>query len=160
MTRYLMIRAAALCLAACSAERPPDLTEQPIMTQQGTELQGVLRLGTQLDGMTFMDFRFAGATLGGAALNNFRIEKGELVAEQNGVTLRNTALKNMHLFADWQVKDAHPPQTAVVEYQITDIVAEDMRYDPTNTGNTYLYTIAQNVDNPGSFQPACPADSD
>src|ERR1043166_427400 len=134
MTRYLIIRTAVLCLAACSAERPPDITEQPVMTQQGTELQGILPLGTQLNGMSFKYFQFSGATLNGAPLNNFRIEKGELVAEQNNVTLRNTALKTMHLFAEGEVRDAHPPQTTLVEYTITDIVAEDAIYDPTNSG--------------------------
>jgi len=160
MTRHVVIRIAALCLTACSAEAAQQVDEQPIMTQQGTELQGIVLQGTQVQGMTMRGFRFAGATLDGAALVNLRLDKGELVAERNTVTLRGTALLNAHLFAEAENRNVHPPQSAVVEYQITGVVAEDARYDPTQTGNTFLYTLAQNVDNTGSWQPACPVDSD
>jgi len=163
MPRYIVIRIAVLCLAACATEPVPepgrDVGEQPIMTQQGTELDGLLRQGTQLDGKFIHGFKFAGATLNGAPLVNFRLEKGELIAEQNGVTLRNTALKNTHLFAEAYNRNVQPPQTVNVEYQFSDIVAEDMTNDPTHTGNTFLYTLLQNVDNTGSWQPACPIDS-
>jgi hypothetical protein len=110
--------------------------------------------------MAMQGFRFAGATLNGAALANLRLDKGELVAELNQVTLRGASLVNAHLFADTRNNTVHPPQTAVVEYQITGIVPEDPVYDPTHTGATFLYTLAQNVDNTGSWQPACPVDSD
>jgi hypothetical protein len=160
MTRYIVIRVAALSLAACSADLARDVDEQLIMTQQGTELQGIVLQGTQVQGMTMQGFRFAGATLNGAALVNLRLDKGELVAEQNQVTVRGTALVNAHLFAEAQNRNAHPQQSAIVEYQITGIVAEDPIYDPTHTGGTLLYTLAQNVDNTGSWQPACPVDSD
>lgn len=160
MTRHIIIGITALCVAACVAPAEHDTGEQPIMTQQGTELQGVLLQGTQLQGMFLYGFRFAGATLDGAPLVNLRLDQGELVAEQNQVTLRGTALVNAHLYAEAQNRDVHPPQTAVVEYQITGIAAEDPIYDPTHTGGTFLYTLAQNVDNTGDFQPACPVDSD
>jgi hypothetical protein len=159
MTRYTVIRIAALCLTACSAEPAQGIDEQPVMTQQGTELQGVTLLGTQLQGMIMKGFRFAGATFNGAALVNLRLDKGELIAEQNGVTLRGTALANAHLFAETETPDS-PPQTAVVEYQITAIVEEDAKYDPTNTHGTFLYSLAQNVDHTGTFQQACPVDLD
>src|SRR6185295_13836012 len=100
MTRYIVIRMAVLCLAACAAEPAQSVEDQPFMQQQDTELQGLLLQGSQIQGMSMKGFRFAGATLNGAALVNFRLDKGELVAEQNGVTLRGTALVNAHLFAD------------------------------------------------------------
>jgi hypothetical protein len=50
--------------------------------------------------------------------------------------------------------------TLPVEFRITDIVDEDPKYDPTYTGSTFLYTLEQNVDNTGSWQPACPVDHD
>jgi len=160
MTRYVVTPIVALSLAACAAEPAQGVAEQPFMQLQGTELQGVVLQGTQLQGMTLQGFRFAGATLGGAALANLRLEKGELVAEQNQVTLRGAALVDAHLFAEAQNRNVHPPQNAVVEYQITGIAAEDPIYDPTHTGSTFLYTLAQKVDNTNTWQPACPVDSD
>jgi hypothetical protein len=158
MTRYTVIRIAALCLAACAADLAHDIDEQPVAMQQDAALHGTLLLGTQLQGMTMKGFRFASATRNGTALVNLRIDKGELVAEQNQVTLRGTALVNAHLFADFENRDVNPPQSAVAEYRITGIVAEDAIYDPTHTGNTFLYTLEQNVDNTGSWQLACPVD--
>jgi hypothetical protein len=158
MTRYTVIRIGALCLASCAAEPARDIGEQPIMTQQGTEMSGLLLQGTQLQNKFIRGFRFSGATLNGAPLVNFRLEKGELIAQQGQVTLRGTALVNTRLFAEAYNRNVHPPQTVNVEYQITAIVAENPIYDPTHTGNTYLYTLSQNVDNTGSWQPACPAD--
>jgi hypothetical protein len=157
MTRYIVIRIAALCLAACSAEPAQGVEEQPFMNQQGTELQGIMLQGTQLQGMTMKGFKFAGATLNGAPLVNFRLENGELIAEQNGVTLRGTALAHTHLFADVENKKAH--QSAVVEYEITAIVPEDPIYDLPPTGGTFLYTLTQKVDT-GPWPLACPVDTD
>jgi len=48
----------------------------------------------------------------------------------------------------------------VVEYQITNVVAEAAKYDPTHTGSTYLYTLEQWVSDSSSFEPACLADAD
>jgi hypothetical protein len=149
-----------LCLGACTAQVAQRSDQQAIMTAQSSTLQGILQHGTQTQGATFQGFQFAGATLGGAALNNFRLENGELMAEQNGVTLRGTALVNAHLLADFQNKNVHPPANPVVEYRITSIVPEDARYDPTQTGATFLYTLEENVDGTGNWQPACPVDSD
>lgn len=160
MARRTVLRIAALWLAACSAEPAHDIDQQPVMTQQGTELHGLLPHGSQLQGKTIEGFRFAGATLNGSPLVNLRIDKGELIAEHNQVTLRGTALVNARVFAEAKNRTVQPPRTIVVEYQITDIVAEDSIYDPLQTGNTFLYTLAHNVDNTGSWQPACPVDSD
>ncbi|HMG21002.1 MAG TPA: ADYC domain-containing protein [Kofleriaceae bacterium] len=142
------------------SEPAPQARHQPIMQQQGTELQGIVQQGTQTQNMTLQGFKFAGATLNGAALSNFRLVKGELMAEQNQVTLRGTQLVNAQLVAEWRNGNAHPPQSATVTYKITGIVAEDPIYDPTQTGATFLYTLSQNIDNTGNWQPACPVDSD
>jgi hypothetical protein len=130
------------------------------MMGQATALQGLLQQGMQTQGMTFQGFEFATATLNGAPLANFRLQNGELMGEQNGATVRDTGLVNAHVFAEFQNKTVHPPANAVVEYRITGIVPEDTRYDPTHTGATFLYTLEQNVDGTGNWQPACPADSD
>jgi hypothetical protein len=132
--------------------------EQPIMKQQGAALQGVVLHGSQLQDMTLRGFRFAGATLNGVALVNLRLDKGELVAERNGVTLRGTALDEARIFAEAENKSVSPPQTVMVPYRIAAIEAEPAIYDPT--GGTFLYTIEQITSNTGAGQLACPADSD
>jgi hypothetical protein len=109
--------------------------------------------------MTLGGFRFAGATLNRAPLINLRIDKGELIAEQNETTLHGTALINAHLFAQVQ-NQSNPPTMVVIEYQVTAIEAEVAGYDPTHTGATYLYSLSQNVDGTGTWQPACAADVD
>src|SRR3954467_11419546 len=128
------------------------------MTAQAAALQGIVLQGVQTQGMAVQGFRFAGATLGGTALANFRLDKGELMAEQNGVTLRGTALINAHLLAEFQNRAAHPPVNAVVEYRVTALAPEAAVYDPTHTGAAFLYTLEQNVDGTGNWQPACPVD--
>jgi ADYC domain-containing protein len=159
-TRSIVLGIAALGTSACSVEPARQVDDQPLMQMQNSGLQGVVLQGALLHGMTMQGFRFAGATLNGAALSNFRLENGELVGEQSSVTLRGTALANAHLFAEAQNNTAHPPQNAVVEYRITAIAAEDPIYDPTHTGNTFLYTLEQNIDNTGTWQPACAPDHD
>lgn len=156
VNRSMVLGITAISTSACSVEPPRQVDDQPLMQMQSSTLQGILMQGNVVHDMAMRGFRFAGATRNGAALSNFRVEKGELVAEQGGVTLRNTALVNTHLFAEAENKTAHT--TAVIEYRITAIVAEDPIYDPRNTGNTFLYTLEQNVDNTGNWQPACPAD--
>ena len=160
MNRYIALWVAALVASACSVERPRSVDDQPLMQMQSSGLQGIVLQGNLVSGMTMHGFRFAGATLGGAALSNFRLENGELIGEPSSVTLRGTALVNAHLFAEAQNTSAHPPQSAVVEYRITAIAAEDPVNDPTHTGNTFLYTLEQNVDNTGTWQPACGPDHD
>jgi hypothetical protein len=160
MTRACITWLAALCVSACSSA--PDRSssgEQDLWEQQGTALQGVQLQGAQLHGMTLVGFQFADATLNGAALSNVHIEKGELVADQNSVTLRGTDLESAHLIAQLRDGSVNPPATVLVEYRIADITAES-GYDPTGSGHTYLYTLEQNVDNTEPWATACPADID
>jgi hypothetical protein len=160
MTRFYITCIAALCTFSCSSELDhTDITEQADMPNQGTQLQGMLLHGMQLQGMTMQGFQFSGATLNGVALVNVRVEKGELVAEQNSVTLHGAALVNAHLYANVRNLAANPPAYAVVEYQITAVEPEVATYDLTQTGSTFLYTLTQNVDHSGSWLPACPVDT-
>jgi hypothetical protein len=161
LTRHYITWIAALCVTSCAAEDvATSIDEQSDIQHQGTPLHGLQMLGTQIHDMTMQGFQFTGATLNGAALVNVRIEHGELVAEQSGSTLHGTALRYAHLYAQVHNLTANPPTAATVEYQITNVETEDTAHDPTGTGATFLYTLAQNVDNTGSFQSACPVDDD
>ena len=171
MTRFHITCIAALCAPACASEvvetssgEQASLELQGTQLQgtqlQGTQLQGTQLQGTQLQGMSMQGFQLAGATLGGVELTNLRVERGEVVAEQDQVTLHGGSLIGAHLFAQLGNPNAGPPETALLEYRITNIVEEDAKYDPTNTGSTFLYTLEQNVDHGESWQPACPTDLD
>jgi ADYC domain len=176
MSRFYILCAATLCTCSClldavetsaseqastHTERLPSQSPELQGTQlQGTQLQGTQLQGTQLQGMSMQGFQFAGATLGASALMNLRVEHGEVVAEQDQVTLRGASLIGAHLQAQLSHPDAIPPITAVVEYRITNIVEEDPHYDPTNTGSTFLYTLEQKVGDSDAWQPACPVDLD
>jgi ADYC domain-containing protein len=166
MTRSGIICVAALCALSCTAEVIETSAGEQASTllqsrqQQGTQLQGTQLQGTQLQGMTMQGFQVAEATLGGVALVNLRIEGGEVVAEQDRVTLRGTSLIGAHLYAQVENLEVDPPVTALVEYRIANIIAEDPKYDPTYTGSTFLYTLEQNVDHTDAWQPACPVDFD
>src|SRR5256885_15535394 len=102
MRRYAICTWAIMgsALAACT-EPGVSVVRQADMMNQGTQLQGLLQLGTQTSGMTLQGFQFASATLNGAALVNVRVDKGELVAEQNQVTLHGNDLAGAHLYAQW-----------------------------------------------------------
>ncbi|MEO7730639.1 MAG: hypothetical protein ABIY55_06670, partial [Kofleriaceae bacterium] len=160
MKRFCVIVLTALCASYCTWDSADTaITEQGIgSSQQGTQLQAIQLQGS-VAGMTMQGFQLAGATLNGAALSNVHLEKGELVADQNQVTLHGTSLQNAHLLA--QVKNLHvtPPTTSTVEYQITSVVAETPGHDPTSTGGTFLYALSQNVDGTG-YQPACAVDAE
>jgi ADYC domain-containing protein len=161
MTKLYICRVATLCAFFCACEAVGTSTaEQPGTTMQGTTMQGTTMQGTTMQGMSMLGFQFDGATLGKNALVNVRVERGELIAERNGVTLRGTALVGARLLA--QVRDIHvsPPATALARYRITDIVSEAPAYDPTHTGSTFLYTLEQWVPDSSSWQLACPADTD
>jgi hypothetical protein len=161
MSSVWMAWIAALGAPACAVDGVATSSGEQASTvwaplyQQGRELQGV-----QLQGRTLQGFQFAGATLGGEPLSNLRIEAGELVAEQDQATLRGVALVGAHLYAQVGDTEVDPPVTRFVEYRITEITGEDPKYDPTDTGSTFLYTLEQNVDSTGSWQPACGADLD
>jgi hypothetical protein len=148
--------------ASCSTETvQTSVTVQADFPLQGMQLHGIQLQGSQLQGMSMLGFQYAGATKNGTALSNLRVEKGELVAEQNQVTLRGLDLADAHLYAQVRNLTANPPTSATVEYRITAVEAEDATlYDQLHTGNTYLYTLEQNVDHTGTFQLACPSDAD
>src|SRR5689334_4403018 len=94
--RTIVLGLAALGTPACAVESARQVDDQPLVQMQSSTLQGILMQGNVVHNMTMRGFRFAGATRNGTALSNFRVEKGELVAEQGSVTLRNTALVNTH----------------------------------------------------------------
>jgi hypothetical protein len=163
-TFQLFCAAVGIALCACDAvELPTDetsTTEQPGMTLQGMTLQGMTLQGMTLQGMTLQGMNLGGATLSGDALEHVRVERGEVVAERGTTTLRGTALVGAHLRAQARNLATTPPTATSIEYRITAISPEDAQYDPTHTGNTYLYTLEQLVDDTGAWQPACPADTD
>src|SRR5207237_789841 len=118
MLRSTAVRCVLLSTAACAS--PPLDTAvgtQAEMRLQGTQLQGIQLLGTQLQNMTMIGFQFSGATLNGSALVNFRLDKGELIAEQNQVTLRGTALVGAHVIGQAHNLATNPVTTATVDYQ-------------------------------------------
>jgi hypothetical protein len=161
MTRHCTFRVVTLCVSLCACEVVETTTaEQPGTTMQGTTMQGTTMQGTTMQGMRMLGFQLEGATLGNAPLDNVRVERGELVAERGGVTLRGTALVGARLVAQVRNIDVSPAATALATYRITGIAAEDPAYDPTRTGSTFLYTLEQWVPDSSSWQPACPADAD
>jgi hypothetical protein len=163
MTRLQFCAALCAVLCACGIEPPAaetDTVAQAGMNMQGMNMQGMNMQGMNMQGMTMQGMRLDGATMSGDALTNVRVEKGEVVAERGGTTLRGTQLVGAHLHADVRDLAATPPTTATVEYQITAVQPEDAKYDPTKTGKTFLYTLEQWVPDTGAWQPACPADTD
>jgi ADYC domain len=160
--RVVPLGVATLCASYSACEDIEDIsTDEQFGSQlQGSQLQGSQLQGSQLQGMNLLGFQFSGATLGGSALDNVRVEAGEVVAEQNQVTLHGSALAGAHLQAQVQDPGTSPPTTSLVEYRITSVVSEDAKYDPTGTGSTFLYTLEQWVDGSSSWEPACPVDAD
>jgi hypothetical protein len=163
MKRVVIVGLAALCATYCSSgdvEVETSTTTQFGSNLQGPELHGFVLQGN-VAGMKMRGFQFSGATLNGSALSNVRIEQGELVAEQNSVTLDGEDLESARLIAQVKNTSANPPTIVNVEYRITDVQEEDdVDYDPTGTGETYLYTLEQNVNGTGNWQPACSEDGD
>ncbi len=161
VTRLCMAGVAVLSVSACASDIVALSSSEQASTQLWPlQLQGMQLQGMQLQGMTMQGFQFARASLGGAPLGNLRVENGELVAEQDQATLRGAALVGAHLYAQVGDDEADPPVTVLVEYRITDIAEEDPKYDPTYTGSTFLYTLEQDVDHTGVWQPACRPDLD
>jgi hypothetical protein len=148
-----------MVLGACDAVET-SATEQAGTEQQGTEQQGIELQGTEQQGMAMLGMRFGDATLSGDPLQHVRVERGEVVAERGTTTLRGAALVGAHFHAEVRNLAVSPPATAVLEYRVTAIAPELSKYDPTNTGNTFLYTLEQWVDDTSSWQPACPADAE
>jgi ADYC domain len=157
------MRSRVICVALCAFSCSTEVVEtsenaQFTLREQGIQLQGIQLQGIQLQGMRMLGFQFANATLNGIALQNLRVDKGELVAEQGQVTLRGTGLLNARLYAQVRNTSVNPATTATVEYEITGIEAESATHDPTQTGSTFLYALAQNVG--GTWQAACPTDAE
>ena len=147
-------------LAACFVDEPPTAsTEQAGMNMQGMNMQGMNMQGMNMQGMNMQGFRFDGVTLAGDALSNVRVERGEVIAERDGLTLRGAALAGARFFAQVRNLDVEPPVAALVEYRIVAVSSELTSYDPTRTGSTYLYTLEQRVDDE-AWSPACSADGD
>jgi hypothetical protein len=152
-----------MTLWACGVEPSSTSTstaEQPGISPQGISPQGISPQGISPQGMTMQGFLVGGATLAGAPLANVRVERGEVVAEQGGATLRGTALVGAHFLAQARNTAVSPPATAVIQYRVAAIQPELAQYDPTATGHTFLYTLEQWVDDTASWQPACLADTD
>jgi ADYC domain len=153
-----------LCLAvgACAVE---DVTgtstvEQAGISLQGISLQGISLQGISLQGMSLLGYRVNSGTLNGDTLRNVRVSRGELVAERAGTTLRGRQLAGARFLAEARNTRVSPPATQLVEFQITAIDPELDRYDPTDTGHTFLYTLEQRNGDTGAWQAACPADDD
>src|SRR5689334_19882668 len=149
----------SLYASACAVEETA-VAEQQGMTIQGRALQGIALNGMTIQGMSMLGFQFDGATLDGVALENVHVDKGELVAERDGATLRGTQLIGAVLQAQVRNVYVNPAASALITYRITAIEPEMSSYDPTHTGSTSLYTLEQWVTDSGTWQPACPADSD
>lgn len=121
---------------------------------QGRKLQGRNLQGVELESLSLIGFRYANATLDGAALANLRVVKGELVAERDGVTVRGAALAGARIYGD----ATDGAQIVEVEYRIASVTDELAANDPTNTGNTFLYRVEQFATD--SWVDACDADED
>jgi hypothetical protein len=163
MTRlHIYAVAISMALAACVVDNTApstSTTEQAGETMQGETMQGETMQGETMQGMTMQGMLLSSASLSDVPLTNVRVERGEVVAQQGTTTLRGTSLIDAHFYAQAQ-NTASPPATAIVEYRVTAIAPEDAKYDPTHTGNTYVYTLEQWVADTGKWQAACPADSD
>jgi hypothetical protein len=165
---YYVALSTALHLAAgCAIGDAADPQEGNLGTvephginMQGINMQGINMQGINMQGMAMLGFNVDGATLGGAPLGNVRVERGELVAELAGATLRGTSLLGAHVYAQVRNITLSPPAIANVEYRITAITPEAAQYDPTHSGNTYLYSLEQWVADSATWQAACSADAD
>jgi hypothetical protein len=165
MTRLQIFSAAlGMMLWACGVDpsitNPTATIEQQGANLQGANLQGANLQGANLQGMNLQGILVAGATLADAPLDHVRVERGEVVAEQGGATLHGTALVGAHFWAQARNTAVSPPATAVIQYRVAAIQSELAQYDPTATGNTFLYALEQWVDDTASWQPACPPDTD
>lgn len=153
--------ATAFSVMGCAVD---DFEQTSVVEQEGRKLQGRKLQGRKLQGRTLqgvdlanlslLGFRFADATLDGAALANLRVVKGELLAERNGVTVRGATLAGARIYGD----ASDGTQLVEVEYRIASVGAELAANDPTNTGNTFLYRIEQFATD--SWVDACDPDDD
>ena len=119
MTRFHICCATlGMTLWACGVEPdsiPTSTAAQPGMSLQGMSLQGMSLQGMSLQGMNMQGILVDGATLSGAPLDNVRVQRGEVVAEQGGATLRGTALVGAHFQAQVSNPAVSPPATALIK---------------------------------------------
>jgi hypothetical protein len=162
----LTMRSLLFVVVAVTACAMPDDDEPVVSTveqggwnMQGTNLQGWNMQGWNMQGWNMQGLSLQGFSTDGLWLNgelrNARVERGELVAERGANTLRGTAMTGATLYA--QVIDADGLEHRQ-EFRIASITAESASYDPTKTGNTFLYKLEQNVD--GVWRAACGVDQD
>jgi hypothetical protein len=160
--RIYPVVALGISLGACAAVEGVETStaEQPGISMQGISMQGISMQGISMQGMRMLGFQVDDATLGGVPLTSLRVHRGELIAQRGILTLRSAALVGARLTAQVRNLTASPPETAVVTYRIASITLEDASYDPTHTGSTFLYTLEQWIPEDGTWQLACPADTD
>jgi hypothetical protein len=157
--------AAAACLGACQIDEPDTATLDQYgmnmqgMNMQGMNMQGMNMQGMNMQGMNMQGMNMQGATLGSHSLDNVRIVKGEVFADRGGQTLRGTALSGAR-FTARAISSDSPPIAVDLDYRITAVAAENPAYDPTHTGNTYLYTLEQYREDTETWVPACDPDGD
>ena len=162
ISRVATVCTAALCtfVYACVLSEETSTGQQAAENLNGSNLNGSNLNGSNLNGMSLLGFLVEGATKESVALTNVRVDKGELIAEQNAVTLRGSAMAGAQLQAQARNLNAEPPTSAIVTYRITEVIPEVAGYDPTSTGSTFLYTIEQWNETTTSWVTACPADFD
>jgi hypothetical protein len=146
--RIVTVCISALCAFAYAcvanvANEESSSDEQASTQLNGTELNGSNINGSNINGsningMSLVGFKFTGATQGGVALTNLRVEMGELVAELNSATVRGPALAGARLQA--LAKVPNTSTTENITYRIATVAAE-VGHDPTGTGSTFLYTV-------------------
>jgi len=156
----------AACLGACTIDEPETSTvDQYGMNMQGMNMQGMNMQGMNMQGMNMQGMNMQGFLLDDAVIGNnqslddVRVERGEVIAERGGQTLRGTQLVGARFIARVVSSDS-PPVVAELEYRITAIMAELASYDPTYTGSTYLYTLEQYRYDTNTWEPACGPDLD
>ena len=150
----------AMTLVACGAVETPPIAATSSVEQASVKKQGMQMQGMQMQGMQMQGMNLGSVTLSGDTLRQVRVVRGELVAMRGSNTVRGTQLIDAHLTAQVRDISVSPAASATVEYRITDIDTEDDKYDPTDTGNTFLYTLEQFVPEDNAWKPACAADDD
>ena len=158
--RSIWLAALVTLLGACAVEDDPVETssiEQHGIRMQGIRMQGIRMQGIRMQGIRMQGFALNDATLAGVALDGLRVDKGELVAERDGTTVRGTDLAGMEL-----VTDAEDANGAAIDLQfrIAAVAPESAANDPTNTGNTFLYTVEVWDPDAAAWENACDPDPD
>ena len=95
----------AACFGACTIDEPETSTvDQYGMNMQGMNMQGMNMQGMNMQGMNMQGMNMQGFLLDGATLSattsrssNVRVERGEVVADRGGQTLRGTAARRCAL---------------------------------------------------------------